>query len=198
MMVFKPRIARLWEGPSMRLFIAIEFPEWIREALSRDAALLRPACERGRFSRKENYHVTLAFLGETASERVPAIVAAMEEVSSPPPVISVGDLGMFRSREGNVLYRAVENDERLWRLQRRLSEALSARGFVLEERAFSPHLTMARRAQLRPGETLEALSARLRPARFTAREMTLLLSEQREGARVYMPLYQKSFTDTKT
>ena len=176
----------------MRLFIAIEFPDDIKDALMRGTEQVRQSFERGSFPRKKNYHLTLVFLGETAPDRVPQVIEAIQAVTAPPLDMTIGHLGRFHSRSGDILCRAVETDSALYHLQRALSEELAARGFVLEDRVYTPHLTIARRAVLREGVTLRQLSEQLPPLAYTAREITLLSSEQVRGMRVYTPIFRRA------
>ena len=178
----------------MRVFIAIEPPRRVQQALERDAGGIRAGFAHGSFTRRENYHLTLCFLGEIAPERLPSVVEAMEAVSSPPPVLTVGALGRFSSRPGATIYRSVQSDSTLFHLQRELCRELARRGFALEERAYTPHFTVARRAVLREGAALDALSARGEPLSFAARSMTLFRSDLTEGKRVYTPLHRCFFT----
>jgi len=174
----------------LRLFIAIQLPDTVRAGLEERAALLRHACVRGSFPPPENLHLTLVFLGDVFAERVPAVVAAMDAAAAGPVPLELGPLDRFRSRDGDVLVRQVRADAELYDLQRRLEDALRADGFRLETQPYRPHLTLARRAVLRDGETPEALSAQLPPLSFTAWHMTLFCSEQLRGRRVYTPLHR--------
>ena len=178
----------------MRLFIAIALPADIRAAFDRDNRKLRPFCSRGSFSREENLHLTLCFLGETAPERVSAVREAMDSVSSPPIPLTIGNPGIFRSREGGTLWRAVDGGPALLGLQSDLSGALEASGFRQESRKYTPHLTVARRVVLREGVTVHSLAGGHTPLSFTAREITLFLSEQKNGGRVYTPLYRRELS----
>ena len=177
----------------MRLFIAIGLPRRIREGLLRDNAGIRSRCSRGSFTREENLHLTLVFLGETAPDRLDAVKEAMDAVTSPPLSLNVRDVGMFSSRDGAVLWRSLDGPG-LSELQQTLSEELEARGFPQEKRRFTPHLTIARHAVLRKGTELRALSSELTSSDFTAKEITLFLSEQADGVRKYTPLYRKKLT----
>ncbi|MDO5297728.1 MAG: 2'-5' RNA ligase family protein [bacterium] len=62
----------------MRLFIAINFDEATKEAAAASAKLLQQHSLRGNFSSRDNYHITLAFLGETERRRLPKVREAME------------------------------------------------------------------------------------------------------------------------
>ena len=178
----------------MRLFIAIDLPSDIKAAFDRENRKLRPLCSRGSFSREENLHLTLCFIGETGPDNLAAVTEAMDSVTSPPILLTIGDPGMFRSREGGTLWRSVDGGAYLAVLQSSLSDALSKAGFAKETRRYTPHLTVARRVKLREGVTQRSLSAGFTPLSFTASEITLFLSEQKNGRRVYTPLYRKELT----
>ncbi len=173
----------------LRLFIALEFSDHIKKLLADSAERLRAVCRRGSFTRIENFHLTLAFLGRTEQRRVDEIAALMDSLSSSPPVpVAIGRLGRFRRGDGDIIWRRVEPCPELTRLQSNLSAALRERGFPLEERGFVPHLTLARRAALKEGETLSALSDKLPELNFTARSMALMKSENGGGRLTYTPL----------
>ena len=176
----------------MRLFIALPPPEKERAALERELGTVRRACRKGSFSRAETLHITLAFLGEVPEERLDDVRAAMDGCGGGAFPVTVGALDRFRGREGDTLILRTDGGKELTALQRALSQNLRSRGFVLEERAFRPHLTLARRASLREGETLSALSAGLEPVRFTAERMVLYLSHRPDGVLTYTPLYTKT------
>ena len=175
----------------MRLFIALPPPEKERAALERELGAVRRACRKGTFSRGENLHITLAFLGEIPEERLDDARAAMDGCFAGAFPVTIGPLDRFRGREGDTLILRADGGRELTALQRALSQNLRSRGFVSEDRAFRPHLTLARRAILREGETLQTLSARLEPVRFPAERMILFLSHRPDGVLTYTPLYTK-------
>ncbi len=174
----------------MRTFIAVEFPAALRGEIERSAAALRRAGVTGGFSRAENYHLTLSFLGEVPEERLARAQEAMDACAAPPIPLTVGALGRFRGREGDTLWRQIDAPETLYALQSRLSDELRSRGFTLERRPFKPHLTLARRSALPADVKWEELSKRLRPLTYTAESITLFRSDQIKGKRVYTPLYE--------
>ena len=176
----------------MRLFIALSPSEEAKAALERDLNALRKCCRKGSFSRAENLHITLAFLGEVPEERLDDLRAAMDGCGAGPFGVTVGDLGRFRGREGDTLVFRVDGGDPLRALQKKLSENLISKGFALEDRAFRPHLTLARRASLRAGETIPTVSARLEPVSFTAERMVLSLSHRPEGVLTYTPLFTET------
>lgn len=178
------------DGPRyMRLFVAIEFSEDVKAELEKNADMIRSACERGTFTRRENFHLTLIFLGETKPARVREIVHIMDDCTFSPVLLTIGHMERFKRREGDILWRQIEADGSLFQLQSALTSGLRSRGFSLEDRKFTPHLTLARRAVLKDGITLRDLSARMRELTYTAHNMTLMQSKQVNGRYSYVPLH---------
>jgi RNA 2',3'-cyclic 3'-phosphodiesterase len=134
---------------SLRLFVAIELPGAVREALSRlQHELSRRGLEKLRWVRPEGIHLTLKFLGETPVGRVAAIEGALRPAVERvrPHQLSFGTLGAFHQRSApRVLWVDLAGDiETLRDLQRRVEKPLNDLGFAPEARGFSPHLTIAR------------------------------------------------------
>jgi 2'-5' RNA ligase len=134
---------------AIRAFIAIELDDAARAAVDRLSRALRaaPGGERVRWVRSENLHMTLRFLGNVASERVPAIVRCVGE--------AVADLGPFRMRLGRVtafpsprrpqvLALEVGPAAPLARLAAAVEAAVVRAGLAAESRGFRPHLTLGR------------------------------------------------------
>ncbi|MFN3975371.1 MAG: RNA 2',3'-cyclic phosphodiesterase [Dehalococcoidia bacterium] len=142
---------------SLRLFVALELPEAVQQALASAWAPLR-RMERGvKWVSPEGLHLTLKFLGEVPVERVPLLeapLAAAAQVSSTLRLI-VSRVGAFPSLAfPRVLWAGLEGDlEALQRLQQAVEKGLSALGFPPEQRPFTPHLTVGRvRDDLSPQE----------------------------------------------
>ena len=180
----------------MRLFIAFEIPDPVKAELEKSASLLRAACTRGAFPPRENYHITLAFLGEVPAERMEDITSAMDSCVCGPVPLTIGQLGRFRRDGGDVIWRAVRAPDALARLHQRLTAALTAKGFAVEEEmGFKPHLTLARQAVMREDALLSLMSKNLPDLPFTAGHMTLMRS-QRVGSQLsYTPVYRTQFRD---
>ena len=78
----------------MRLFISIRFDNKILDALSRFQASLKKLGVTGRFTPRENLHLTLAFIGEFDDPE--AVLEAMEQVEFRPMEIRLQ--GLVRRR----------------------------------------------------------------------------------------------------
>ena len=79
----------------MRLFIAIGLDDPVKDLLCRAQRQLKRQALGGRFSRRENLHLTLAFLGEAPDIRRAAI--ALDQIPAAPFSLAVQGLGYFAS-----------------------------------------------------------------------------------------------------
>jgi 2'-5' RNA ligase len=184
------------EESELRLFVACELPPEMRAALAALQDMLR---HRGappvRWVRPEGIHLTLKFLGSVPAERVADICAALAPTVEGihPFALSLGDLGTFGGRRGaRVLWVAVEGDvTRVAELQRRVEAALAPLGFATEDRAFSPHLTLARVPDTAGADERQRLwdlakaASAPEAAPVTIREMSLMRSILGPGGAVY-------------
>jgi 2'-5' RNA ligase len=182
----------------MRLFVALDIPEDVRDSLAALTAKLRPACKDARWPRIEGLHVTLKFIGETPYENVARIRAALGSI--PPraaiPIIFRG-LGFFpNERHPRVLWAGVEAGPELAALAAGVEAALEPLAFAREERTFSPHLTLARFHSPRKLEALRAAIEQAGPLEFgavTAQEFHLYQSVLKPGGAEYTRLATFSF-----
>lgn len=132
---------------SLRLFVACELPDDVRQALRGvQDGLRRLGAEPLRWVRPEGIHVTLKFLGEVEASRVGAITDALAPAIEPFELqlrpASVGGFGGARLR---VVWVGLEGDvEPMAALAGRVEAALEPLGFPRERRPFAAHLTIAR------------------------------------------------------
>lgn len=172
----------------MRLFIALEIPGEIKDLLEQDAAALKKAGASGNFSRRENYHLTLAFLGETERNRLKQIEDCMDSAAKDSIALTVGTYGCFRRDTGDILWRGIRAGKDLTLLYEELSGELRKKGFSIEKRKFRPHLTVARKYRPAKGEKPGSLpSAEELPCRCD--RLTLMRSDRINGVLTYTPVY---------
>ena len=130
----------------MRLFIAIEIPEQIRSVYAALLKEFRQVAPHAKWVRAEYLHVTLKFLGETPPEKLEKLQGALAEVRSPEPVqLEFRGLGFFpNEKRPRVFWAGMEASANLKRLAADIDQAVHRLGFPLEDRPFTPHLTLAR------------------------------------------------------
>jgi RNA 2',3'-cyclic 3'-phosphodiesterase len=156
-----------------RLFFAL----WPRPEAARALAALAEDLVRvcgGKPVPIEKMHITLAFLGEVRAEARPAAVSVASGLRGKAFDSALDRVGSFRGA-GVAWAGMSEPPARLVTLQRKLTGALREAAFELEDREFTPHVTVARRIA-RP-----IPRASIPPIAWTAREMTLVRSETGTG-----------------
>jgi 2'-5' RNA ligase len=135
---------------SWRVFCAVELPEDVHARLQEHIARLRKEVPdaAASWSRVENIHLTLKFFGNVALDRIPTISAAATRTTAKFSKfqIEVGKTGVFpRPSRAQVLWIGVNDPSgQLSVLQKQFETECAAAGFEKEDRAYKPHLTIAR------------------------------------------------------
>jgi 2'-5' RNA ligase len=129
----------------MRLFVAIDVPAEIKDALRCFVDRLRPAAKIG-WSPVDNLHVTTKFIGEWPEARLDEMKRGLTSVPVKGAIeVTVKGLGWFpNQRRPRVFWAGVEGGEPLCALAQATEQAAGRLGVPTEERAYSPHLTLAR------------------------------------------------------
>ncbi|MFH9725363.1 RNA 2',3'-cyclic phosphodiesterase [Streptomyces sp. NPDC017254] len=129
---------------TVRVFIALAPPDEAKEELERE---LRPAYEAYpgmRWNRIEDWHITLAFLGELPVGTVPRLRPPLAELAASrrPVELALRGGGHFDER---VLWSGIDGDlEGLHRLATEVRTVVEECGIPFEDRPLRPHLTLAR------------------------------------------------------
>ena len=169
------------EGGALRLFFALPLPAGLRESLGR---WQRGQAETEGWTRPENLHLTLAFLGERPAEAVPAlraIAAPLADEHGGFGLCTAGLGGFPNAGAARVLWLGLESSPALAALAVDLRGALATTSEAFDAKPFRPHLTLARwrRARAVAGFTPPP------PIRFAVDRLVLFDSRPREG---YMPV----------
>jgi 2'-5' RNA ligase len=131
----------------VRAFVSVMLPDVTRRALQAQLEPVRsadPVARHLRWERPQRWHLTLAFLGAVESDIPPAIEPRLRRAASRTDALalSVAGLGRFG---GRVLYAQVHGDRPgLRRLAERTQAAARRVGVPMPDRAFRPHVTLAR------------------------------------------------------
>lgn len=130
----------------MRLFIAINFNDQIKDSLCETMQKLKNVSVRGNFVRRENLHLTVAFIGETLE--IGKVKQAMDKVSAEPFDLKLSGFGKFQRDRGDIYWVGVEQNANLFLVYNQLLRELSHAGFAIEKRDYKPHLTLGREVVL--------------------------------------------------
>ncbi|AGB14988.1 2'-5' RNA ligase [Halovivax ruber XH-70] len=133
----------------MRLFVSVDLPDALAPAVADVQGAFADASGLS-FTDPEQAHITLKFLGEVDSDRVPELEAALEtavdESGVTPFPVTYGGLGVFPDLSYiSVLWLGViEGGEELTHLHEAIETRTTALGFDPESHDFTPHVTLAR------------------------------------------------------
>ncbi len=124
-----------------RAFVAVALPDVVLDAVARRLSGLSVP---GRLMTRDQWHVTLQFLGDDAD--VDAVSAVLAGLDAGRGNARVGGAGAFpKARHAQVLWLGlVEGAELVGRLASAVVERTAALGYELETRPFRPHVTLAR------------------------------------------------------
>jgi 2'-5' RNA ligase len=145
----------------MRAFIAIELPESIHEALRKEQARFRAVCPDARWTRPEGIHLTLKFLGEISGQQEAEVKNALSRMERFEKfTVKAQGFGFFPdAKRPRVFWAGLDAPPALAWLAAQVEGALAPLGFPPENRAFKPHLTLARFKIPRPQPRMEAILA---------------------------------------
>lgn len=129
----------------MRLFVGICLPDAVLASLSSLLKQLRPTAQV-KWTPVENLHITTKFIGEWPEERLPEMIAALENVERPAEKLEVEirGLGWFPNPHHPRSFWAGVHSASLPALAQATERQTAQLGVAPEGRQYSPHLTLAR------------------------------------------------------
>jgi 2'-5' RNA ligase len=163
-------------GHMHRLFVALRPPRAMREALL--AAM--GGIEGARWQGDDQLHLTIRFIGEVDRHVAEDIAAALGSVSHPAFDLKLDHIGSF-DRRGRIdtIWAGVTPHDQVRSLHASVSRALTRAGIAPEERAFVPHITLARFSR---GTPAAIPAARLWPPPVSGHFDHFILYESELGA----------------
>ena len=131
----------------MRLFIALDIDDAIRERISRFLDGVSAFAPDARWVRPESLHVTLKFIGEQPESAVEPIRHALAHIQASASGIRFRGYGFFPTAKSlRVFWIGLEAGPELPALATAIDQKMASLGIPKEDHAFSPHLTLARGA----------------------------------------------------
>jgi len=150
--------------------------------------------ERIKWTESENYHVTLAFLGDTEKAKIKAIMNMLRTTCTGLGEIEImiKGTGVFKNfSDPRIIWAGIETSEKMNKLYDCVKSGLKDTGISLEERTFKPHLTLGRIKSIRDNDNLRSLAARYLNAEIQSQrvdEVILYESILTQTGPVYKPL----------
>ncbi len=185
-----------------RLFIALELPDEVVEQIGRlQGKLKRTVPSRAaRWVDPHSIHLTLKFLGDVPVEEIDAIKDGVAQAAKGHPSLrlAVQGLGCFPdTKRPRVLWLGVTgNLDALQALQASVEEHVAPLGYPVDERGFSPHLTLARTGRQASREEAAALGRAAENgdgsalAGWQAARVSLMRSQLKPDGAVYTRVFE--------
>jgi 2'-5' RNA ligase len=171
-----------------RLFIAITIPDPIKARIKTTQDELRQSVRGGavRWTRPDQFHLTLRFLGNVEAPRIEQLIEAVRQTcqSAHPLELQAGGVGFFpAARSPRVVWAGVlDREERLLLVQQAVQQATLTFTSEKPEAHFSGHITLGRIRDLRRQEVGTLIKAAERFSRtvfgeWTAHEIHIMSSQ---------------------
>jgi 2'-5' RNA ligase len=175
----------------MRLFVALDVPDAVAASLM----LIQGGVPGARWQRREQLHLTLAFIGEADGRDAAMIDDALAGIRAPGFSLQLHGVGQFgegkRSRS-HALWAGARPNPALEHLQRKVDTAIRRAGTPPtsennKAHKFTPHVTLARMRQPEPGKVVEWLThhALYTGAEFAVRAFHLWSSKLTSDGSIY-------------
>lgn len=137
------------KGEQLRLFIAVKLPDSLKIKLGEWRSQQQGRLAFKKWTHREDYHITIQFLGDVSPDRVPAIAKKLQKTACQfqPFMLETGNVGVFGTETSpRVLWAGlIDHNGMLSKLQEKVTEDMEEFGFVKESRPYRPHITIARK-----------------------------------------------------
>ena len=188
------------KGDSVRCFVAIEIPKPVQALLKPVQTHLQSEIPKVSWTKLDNFHLTLKFLGDVQSEAVGAVSEAVQNIAATQSSFSIefGGIGAFPSlARPRVIWVGIKDGAAVVsHLAKAVNLELKRLGFPTDNR-FHPHLTLGR---LRNPINLQRLKSVLRKydtidgATVSVNEITVMQSQLYPNGAIYTPLNVSHFS----
>ena len=159
----------------MRLFIAIQLDNAIKDELCMVQKRLQIQGVKGRFTTRENMHLTLAFIGEYSDAEY--VCDVLSDVVLEPMRLVIDGFGSF----GDLYWIGIKEDEGLLTNVKRIRRALADNNIPFDKKKFMPHMTIARNIVYEKGFPTDAPF----PAAMDAEYISLMRSDRSKAGMIY-------------
>ena len=178
----------------MRTFIAIELEEEVKDYLAEVQAETQKLCRKGNYVPKDNFHITLHFLGEIEEDDMEYLQDAMYETArrNRPFTLTLHKIGFFPRGNKGIMWAGLEKSTHLQRLFSTLEKSLEQQGFARERKGLSPHITLGREVEPHRSFVDVQKSTKMEPMKVSVRSISLMESVRKGPKLVYVPLFRQN------
>jgi 2'-5' RNA ligase len=168
---------------TQRLFVGLEIPDELRDRL----AMIQSGVHGAKWVPRENFHITLRFVGEVDEGVARDLALDLNRVRAPSFELTLLGAGHFEAnRKVRQLWIGVDRSEALNALQDRV-DGLVTRAAGPDNQRFRPHVTVARLNAASPDTVRHWLAANslFRSVPFAVERFVLFSSFLSKSAAIY-------------
>jgi len=182
----------------LRVYIAIDFENQVKDYFDKITCYIKDHCTEGSFTRKNNFHMTIRFIGEVDEVQVDKLKGVLDKVvvNINPFELRLSDLGIFTKKKTNILWIGLEETPMLSHLHKELSTLLKEEKIRFYDKLFMPHVTLGRRVEL-ASDSIDLNSlVDFERISIPVRAITLMASKEEEGKLNGVPIYKVNLRDS--
>ena len=163
----------------MRLFIAINLNDEMKDALEDMQDSMRRLGVRGNYTKIENLHLTVAFIGEYPDPY--PVLDILDGIDFESFDIKLGETGAFH----RLWWAGIEENRQLSALVRQVRHALADADIPFDRKKFSPHITLIRNPESKNSLTFRDVVREPKPVTMTVDHISLMRSNRGKNGMIY-------------
>lgn len=181
----------------MRIYIAIAFEDKIKDYFEQITSDIKNHCTEGSFTRKNNFHLTVCFIGEADDIQIEKIKEVIDKavLTIPSFELSLSNLGVFKRKNTNILWIGTRENPVLSELHKELSTLLSKNKIGFYDKLFTPHITLGRRVVFNEDSTDLHNLIQYERFKIPVKAVTLMASKEVNGKLDGVPVYEASLNN---
>ena len=169
----------------MRLFIAIELIDRVKDELCMIQKRIKLQGMKGNFTVRENMHLTLAFIGEYSDPE--QVSDVLNDVVFEPMKIALDGFGCFKE----LYWIGIKEDKGLIENVKRIRKALSDNDIPFDRKKFVPHITLVRNMEYDKNLPSDCPF----PATMDVENISLMRSDRGKKGMIYTPIAEYAISE---
>jgi len=157
----------------MRVFVAINFNHEFKNNLEYAQQILKKQDLSCVLAPKDNFHLTVAFIGDVEESDISRIEAAIERAKCSQFKIKSTEYGFFPGPK--VVWLGCDGGMELRDLVENVRNELTNEGISFDSRPFKPHITIAKNARF--GRSFALSKLKVNEFEMTVQSVDIMLSE---------------------
>ncbi|WP_286905214.1 RNA 2',3'-cyclic phosphodiesterase [Clostridium sp. UBA1652] len=178
----------------MRTYIAINFEDKIKNYFEQITSNIKNNCIEGSFTRKNNFHLTIRFIGESDDLQIEKIKEIIDTavLTIQPFELYLSNLGVFKRKNTNILWVGIEENPVLSKLHKEFSTLLLKNKIGFYDKLFTPHITLGRRVVFNEESIDLDNLIQYELIKIPVKAVTLMASKEVNGKLDGVPVYEAS------